>query len=104
MEELIQALKSVGVDLYHRPVEANAALPYIAYMEYSENYFKADDRIDEVAEYIQADYFTKTEFDPNKAKIRQALDAAGIVFEYQCRCEDEEKVYHHIFDCRVITR
>jgi len=101
MEQLISIFNATGIANYHTPVPANAALPYIALTDYAESYSRADDRIDDITEHIQADYYTKTEYDPNKDVIRDALDAAEIVFDYQCRYEDAEKVYHHIFDCEV---
>ena len=99
MEQLVNIFKAIGIDYYHTPAPANAALPYIALTDYAESYFKADDRIDEVTEHIQADYYTKAEFDPNKNAIRNALDEAGIDFTYRCLYENGEDVYHHIFDC-----
>lgn len=101
-ETLKAALSPLGITLYHAYAVQNAALPYMVYTEYAEAYRKADNRIDEVITSIQLDYYTKTPHDANKNVIRAALDGAGISFTYRMRHEDDEKVYHHIFDCEVI--
>lgn len=101
MEELYEILSSVGVPTGYASVPKDTQLPYIVYTDYSEYYTKADNRIDNIVINVQVDYYTTKRFDPNKAKIRELLDRAGITFSYQMMFDTEERVYHHIFDCGV---
>lgn len=101
MEELYEILSSVGVTVGYARVSENTQLPYIVYTDYSEYYTKADNRIDNIVTNVQVDYYTTKRFDPNKAKIRESLDKAGITFSYQMMFDTTERVYHHIFDCEV---
>ena len=97
--ELLNALQLCAV--YSGNAPKNAAVPYIVVNKYSEGYQKGDDRIDEVTDYIQVDYYTKSIYDENKDVIRGGLDDTGAEITYSKMYESDERLYHHIFDIRV---
>lgn len=101
MEEIYNILQIVGVPIGYTSVPKNTQFPYIVYTDYSEYYTKADNLINNVILNVQVDYYTTTKQDPNKIKIRNLLDEAGITFSYQMLVDTTEKIYHHIFDCEV---
>jgi hypothetical protein len=102
MEKLYNVLLSLGVKVYYVVADKNATLPFIAYNDYSEYYRKGDNRIDDVVQNVQVDYYTNTQRDKNKNKLRKALDDAGFTFSYSMLYDSTERVYHHIFDCEVM--
>lgn len=104
MDELILLLKTLDMPLFYAVADENQAMPYMVYNDYSEYYSKADNRISEVVTNIQVDFYTNIPFDDKKWLIRQTLDSAEIPFSYQLLYDDEERVYHHIFDCEVVER
>lgn len=102
MERLYELLKSTGIMVCYPETDKNTRLPYIAFIDYSEAYTKADNRINTVVVNVQVDYYTDIPLDENKWKIRKVLDEAGISFSYKLLYDSTEKVYHHIFDCEVL--
>lgn len=102
MNDLINALKSLGLPVGYIKVDKNAQLPYIVYTDYGERYTKADNHINTVIVNVQVDYYTDVPLDENKWKIRKALDEADVTFSYKLLYDSSEKVYHHIFDCEVL--
>ncbi len=76
---------------------------YTVWTEFGDSAIMADGQRQEAdkAWRIQVDRYTKIEFDPIEDAIREALNTAGIPYEYQCDPDPETKYIHHIFDCDV---
>lgn len=102
MDKFIEILNSTGIPIVYTTENAGASLPFISYMEYSEKYGYADNKIESTIIKIQVDYYTTAAFDKNKDLIKNTLSVNKIPFEYKLLFDSDERVYHHIFDCEVI--
>jgi hypothetical protein len=81
---------------------------YTVWAEYGDRAISADGARQEEDKTwkIQVDRYTKIEYDPMADTIRDALNNAGIPFDYLCDVEKDENgkliFIHHIFDCEAI--
>ena len=101
MDKLYKALKDTGIEVYYSYAVGNVQPPYICYMEYAEKYLKANNKIADTVIKVQVDYYTITPLDSNTYIIKDALENAGVPFEYTLVYDSENEVYHHVFDCEV---
>ena len=74
---------------------------YTRWQEYGANRQTADDAEVDRAYKIQADRYTKVEYDPIADAITTTLNAACIAFVYLVDFEPETGYIHHIWDCEV---
>lgn len=101
MEELTKRLNEICPFRYMWTSESTK-LPYGIITDYSEEYTKADNKIDNTIVRVQIDYFTNVAYDVHKQAIKRVLDDMQIPFSYTQMYEADERVYHHIFDCEVV--
>jgi len=100
LDELKNLLLTVTPDTYHYEAFQKPD-QYIVWAEYGTNKLSADSRYPETAWRVQVDYFTKTEFDPNVARIDTVLDTDEVSYDYLVDYEDDTGYIHHIWDCEV---
>lgn len=101
IEKLMNALESVGVPVKYAEYRENIPLPYIVWSEYGEEYERADNRILSEIIQVQVDYYTEKQLDDNANVLKYALDEAGIPFEKSVLIDNDERIFHHVYDCEV---
>ena len=98
IDKVYAALAETDINFWYCAAPDKLSPPYGVYMDYYENYDKADNGIDDIFASVQVDYYTAVYDDGGKEAIRAALDEKGFTFDTQHFFESEQKLHHFVFD------
>lgn len=100
LSEIKAMLESTGLPVaYLQFKEGNApALPFIVYKFNTTENFKADGEIYKEIMNIDVELYTRDKDIKAEAKIKEALNAAGLIWEQSEEYIDTEKCFENIFN------
>ena len=103
LEELKEILESTGLPVTYRAWPENSApdLPYICYIVTGSDNFSADGVAFHKAKQVNVELYTETIDESIEKLIEDALDAAGIYWDFTQIYVESEEFYETIYDLEV---